>query len=232
MELITSYVKRLAADLSEDSSLSYWKNQLRNKYGLEAKIGEDIHDAGWILREICLILRPIPEALIRACELNTIELRSDMGENREFSPNHGWYVNHSVTLNADIFYHPDQPDDFVDFRGYFLTRPQQTIYHEFSHALDEVLGHISEKGAWMKLSGWSIEPKPGFKRLIIDEPGTPKVVGEMYYDPQIAEFTRFYGSRNPWDDFADATAFYIGNLKDKVPATKRAYLDNLLKKYY
>jgi hypothetical protein len=71
------------------------------------------------------------------------------------------------------------------------------------------------------------------KRLFIKgQGGVPDVIGEMYFDPRIAEFTRFYAKRNSWDDFADSGAYYLGGLKEKVPATKRKYFDNLLKKYY
>jgi len=230
MELITTYIKRFAADLGEDSRLTYWKEQLKNKYGLEVKIGESVHDAGWILREISFILRPIPDELVRACGLDTITLRY-LGTNQERYPNHGYFCGKDVTLNSDIFVNPDQPNDFFNENNYFITRPQQTLIHEIGHALDANFGHISEQEPWMKLSGWSKEYKPGFKQLKIKEKGTPEVIGEMYYSPS-ALFTRAYASRNSWDDFADSFSFFVAGMPDRVPATKRVYLDNLLKKYY
>lgn len=83
----------------------------------------------------------------------------------------------------------------------------------------------------MELSGWSKEPVPGLQRLSIKEPGTPEVIGEMYFDPG-AGFTRFYAKRNPWDDFADSFAFYVAGMKSKVPGNKKEYFDKLLKQYY
>jgi hypothetical protein len=137
-------------------------------------------------------------------------------------------------LNTDIFIHPDQPEDFIDDKGYFLTRAEETLYHEMGHALDSALGDISLQPAWVSLSGWSKEPKPGLERLHIKDKGAPEVIGEYYYDPKYKAngFTRFYAMRNPYDDFADSFSFYISGMKNKVPATKAKYLDNLLKKHY
>jgi hypothetical protein len=154
-----------------------------------------------------------------------------MGRSRFFSPNHGYFVGNQVALNADIFYHPDHPEDFSDGQGHFITRSAETLLHEIGHAFDSQFGDLSLKEDWMELSGWSKEPMPGHKRLIIREPGTPEVVGEMFYAPE-AQFTRFYASRNSYDDWADSFAFYVAGMKTKVPATKRAYFDRLLKKYY
>jgi hypothetical protein len=237
MQLISLFLKRLAQDIGETTNVTYWKEKIKDKYGLTALIGPGVHGAHWILREIYSILSPVPEKLVRDCGFKYIILR-DLGLSKSFYPNHGYFMaqNHSITLNADIFYHPDQPDDFFDHHGYFLSRASQTIYHEAGHGFDAQHGDLSEKDAWMKLSGWSKEPGPGLKRLIINEPGAPKVVGEYYFDPKSeyhgGGFTRFYGKRNPWDDLADCFSMYIGGLKENVPATKRAYLDNLLKKYY
>jgi hypothetical protein len=154
-----------------------------------------------------------------------------MGPNKPYYPNHGYFVGDKVVLNADIFYHPDLPDDFFDHRGYFLTRPQQTFIHELGHGYDEYHSVLSLQDEWLRLSDWNENYQPGLKRLIINDERAPRVIGEWFYNPN-KEFTRFYAKRNPWDDFADSFAFYVGNIRDKVPEEKRGYLDMALKKYY
>ena len=146
-------------------------------------------------------------------------------------------MGNQVALNVDIFYNPDLPDDFFDHHGYFVTRPQQTLIHELGHSYDQHHNDLSLQKNWLSLSDWSENFKPGLKRLIIDEKEAPKIVGEWFYNPEIEKepgggFTRFYAKRNPWDDFADSFAFYVADLKDKVPQRKKTYLDNLLGYYY
>ena len=234
MKIITSSLRRLSFEMNRASETSFWAEKIKSIFGLPSQADSEIDGIHWILRETYNILKPIPPELVKACDVSGLIFRNDMGENHEFSPNHGYYreSNKTVTLNADIFIHPDQPDDFIDQKGYFLTRAEQTLIHEMGHAYDHCHGDLSLQPAWMSLSGWSEEPKLGLKRLRIKEEGTPEVVGEMYYDPKIAEFTRFYGRRNSYDDFADCFGYWVAGLKDKVPEKKAEYLDNLLKKYY
>jgi len=230
--LISSNIKSSVEDLYKVSDPTYWENRLKDIYGLDLKLDPKVHDVPWILRQICSIFEPIPPQLIRDCGVNTLQIKDDMGPNKPHYPNHGFYrpSRDLVALNDDIFYHPDQPDDFFDHRGYFISRPAQTLIHEFGHAFDAAFGDLSIKPEWLRLSGWSETQKPGLKRLIIKDPGVPEVVGEYFYDPK-AGFTRFYAKRNPWDDFADSFSFYVYGMKEKLPANKIAYFDNLLKKY-
>jgi len=229
MITLASHIRKIA----KRSETDFFESKLKDKYGLDVIIGPKVYDAHCILRQICNIFDPVPSALIKKCGIKTLRLRNDMGPNKPYYPNHGYFdTKDEVALNADIFYNPDLPDDFFDHRGYFMTRPQQTLLHEFSHAYDWANGELSKKEAWLKISGWSKEKKPGLKRLIIDEPGTPKVIGEMYYDPKAEGFTRFYARRNSWDDWADSSAFYLGGLRGKVPTKKRPYFDDIYKEYY
>jgi len=225
---VTSYIRKAA----RNTETLLFESQLKNKYGLDIIIGPKVYDAHCILRQICNIFDPIPPALIKKCGIKTLRLRNDMGPNKPYYPNHGYFdTKDEVALNADIFYNPDLPDDFFDHHGYFLDRPTQTLLHEFSHAFDWANGNLSYKDDWTKLSGWSPEYKKGLKRLIINDKRAPKVVGEWFYDPK-SEFTRFYAKRNPWDDWADSSAFYLGKLRSKVPSKKLPYFDNIYKKYY
>ena len=154
-----------------------------------------------------------------------------MGPCKPYYPNHGYFIDNSVTLNSDIFYNPDSPSDFMDYKGYFVTRPEQTLLHEFAHGYDEIHDFLSAKKDWLSLSGWSEKYFPGLKRLVINDKGAPEVKGEWFYDPT-AEFTRFYAKKNPWDDWADSFAFYVSGLKNKVPSKKSDYLKSLLSSYY
>jgi hypothetical protein len=227
---LSSELRKLADFLK--TSYEYWADKIKNTYGIQVQQhnNKEIVDDPVILRQIYLILSRMPAKIVKDCGVNTLSIRNDMGPNRPYYPNHGYYRDRSVTLNADIFYNPDEPIDFKDYRGYFVSRPAQTLIHEFGHAYDEFHGDLSLKSEWLSLSGWSKEPKEGLKRLIINDPGAPKVVGEYYYNPK-AGFVRFYAHRNPWDDMADSFAFYMAGLKDKLPDNKRQYFDRILAKY-
>jgi hypothetical protein len=232
MKTVISSLKKLAFEMNRASEASFWAEKIKSKFGLPCQADSNIDDIHWILRETYSILRPIPPELVKACEISKLIFRF-LGKNKIRYPNHGFYreSDKSITLNTDIFIHPDQPEDFIDHGG-FLTRAEQTLYHEIGHAADAAFGNISLQPTWMKLSGWSKEQKPGLERLHIKEEGAPEVIGEMYYDPKIAKFTRFYARRNSYDDLADSFSMFIGGLKDKVPEKKAEYLNNLLKKYY
>lgn len=227
MKTVASYIRKVASE----SSIAYWADKIRGRYGLNAELGPKVLKGHCILREIAHILEPIPPDLIKDCGINQLLIRNDMGKSKPYYPNHGYFTGNHVALNADIFYNPDLPDDFFDYHGYFVTRPQQTLIHEFGHGFDQHHDNLSLRKNWLTLSNWSENFKPGLKRLIIDEKGAPKVVGEWFFHPD-AEFTRFYAKRNPWDDWADTFAFYAAGLKNKVPLKKAGYFNNLLKTYY
>jgi hypothetical protein len=225
---INTHLKKLSQQFSD---VIHWDSKIKDRFGLSVQADAGVYNYGELLQEIFNILRPIPAGVVKDCGINVLLLKTDMGPNKPFYPNHGYFINHLVALNADMFYHPDQPDDFIDHRGYFLTRAQQTLVHEFGHGYDEYHDTLSLKPARLKLSGWSETPKKGLKQMVIRDQGTPEKRGEWYYDPS-AGFTRFYAKMNPWDDYADCFAFYIGGLRNKIPAEKNAYFDTLLQKYY
>lgn len=223
MVLISSLLKKIAQS-------SEWQDAIRGKFGITCHPKEpgEVLDPT-ILRQSFNILSLMPVKLVKDCGITKLIFSTAMGPNMPYYPNHGYYIDNSVTLNSDIFYHPDVMDDFFDDRGYFLDRPTQTLIHEFAHGYDEFQGNLSGKQDWLDLSGWSPVKKPGLRRLVINQPGQAPVIGEWYYDPK-AGFTRFYAKRNPWDDWADSFSFYVGGLK-KLPDNKAAYFDQLMKKY-
>jgi len=226
MITIASCLKYIASD--------YWSLKLYDDYGIKVELDNGVTEGPFIIRQIFNILNPISASLIKDCDINTILIRSDMGRNKPFYPNHGYYSGNLIALNENIFHEPDLPDDFIDHRGYFVTRPEQTLLHEFGHAYDEHRGNLSLKSDWLKLSGWSETFQPGLKRIHIQESGAPEVIGEWYYNPEIENggFTRFYAKRNPWDDWADSFSFFIANIKNKLPPNKLIYFNKLLEKYY
>ena len=230
METLGHYIRSIYAQFNA-SEKDYWLKKLKSTYDLNVQLTPGVHNGFWIIREICQIFKPIPPELVKACGVKTLNLRDDMGPNKPYYPNHGYFINQEVTLNSDIFHHPDKPDDFVDFRGYFLTRPQQTIIHELGHGFDFHHSDLSTQPAWLKLSGWSQQPGPGLERLHIKDKGVPEILGEWYFDSK-SEFTRFYAQRNPWDDWADSFSFYVAGLRNKVPSKKAGYFSNLLRAYY
>lgn len=226
MQTFASIIRKIA-----DNSL--WQDKIQEKYGIScaSKEPRGVLDP-IILRQTYLNLSKMPVELVKDCGVSKFFYSNNMGESRPFYPNHGYFYpgDKSVTMNVDVYYHPDVMEDFFDHNGYFVDRIFQTLVHEMLHGYDAAHGELSLKPEWLKLSGWSPVSRPGLKRMVINEPGMPAKIGEWYYDPS-AGFTRFYARMNPWDDWADSGAFKLSGL-DKLPANKNAYFDKLLKKYY
>lgn len=224
MKIVTSHLINLSNRLSD---IYFWSEKLQKDYGLNPIIKENVTGIHSILRQIYNILAPVPLGFIKNCGIKNLIIRGDMGPNKPYYPNHGYFVDDKIALNADIFHNPDSPNDFIDHRGYFLTRPQQTLLHELFHGYDAAHNNLSLKPEWLKLSGWSPVPKPGLKRIVIRDSDMPVKYGEWYYNPT-SDFTRFYAKMNPWDDWADSGSFFILGL-DKLPENKKTYFNNLLK---
>lgn len=178
-------------------------------------------------------LKRLPVALVKDCGIKPLKFEN-MGPSREYYPNHGRYMDGTLALNSTLL---DDDRMIVDEKaGAAFNKFDQTLFHELGHGWDEAQcpkGHeqLSTMPEWLNLSGWSEKQKPGLHRIKIREQGTPEVVGEWWFDPN-AGFTRFYGKRNPYDDWADCFSYYVGNLKGKLPQNKTEYFDRYLKKYY
>jgi hypothetical protein len=226
MKTLASTIALLATNIQD-----LWMQKIKDSFGIIVSSKESGYAIDpTVTRQLFRILSNMPAEEVKDCKIYNVHFSFTMGPNLPHYPNHGYYIGNSVTLNVNVFTQPDQPEDFLDPHGYAVNRAAHTVVHEFGHGYEINHDNLSSKPEWMNLSGWSKEPKPGLKRLIIKDPGMPPVIGEMYFDPH-AKFVRFYAKRNNWDDWADSFAFYVLGLKDKLPDNKRKYFDNLLKKY-
>ena len=165
----------------------------------------------------------LPVGLVRSCGIKDLGFK-DQGVSKEFYPNHGYYVDNMLVLNTQLVL---DPQVFLDPSGRALDRFTHTLYHEMGHGFDDLRGDASVQEEWLSLSGWSKEPAAGLSRIVINEPGYPEMLGEWWYSAK-AGFPRFYAKRNPWDDYADCFAFYVGGLKSFLPACKITYFDKAL----
>lgn len=172
-------------------------------------------------------LSRLPHALIAACGIKELGFK-DLGVSREYFPNHGLYVDDKLFLNTQNI---DDPIVHKDGSGRTLDRFEHTLYHELGHGLDKMRDNESQRDPWLSLSGWSKEPFPGGLKVIISEEGCEDVHGTWFYDSK-ASFPRFYAKQAPWEDYADCFAFYVGGLKDFLPAAKIKFLDGILSPYY
>lgn len=195
------------------------------KYGVDASPVPN--DAVLNLNEMQACLDKMGKELIDKCGLKVVNFE-DMGESREFYPNHGYYRDgdSSVTVNSRLI-----SDDYMyRSNGTVMTKFAQTLWHELGHMLDYRLGLVSMEAEWLSLSGWTQSPVKGsgWQNIEIAEPGTESVRDDWWFDPN-AGFTRFYAKRNPWDDFADSFAYYVGGLHEFLPKNKIKYLDEVTK---
>jgi hypothetical protein len=176
------------------------------------------------------IVSQLPQALIKRCNVAIISFE-DLGPSAKYYPNHGKYKpDGGLVLNSRIF---DDPPTTKDDEGIEVPAIRFVLLHEMGHGFDKREDNGREMSLdedWLKLSGWSEEPKKGLMRVKIQEKGYPKVMGEWYYSPK-AGFARFYGRRNPWDDWADSFAYHLLNCKSQLPEGKVAYFDKKLESY-
>jgi hypothetical protein len=200
----------------------YLKDSLQERYGLVVD-GDDVEQ----LSALTVGLSRIPQSLVLESGIKLLGFE-DLGESREYYPNHGYYVGNKLILNTRLL---EDPQVFLASNGRSLNRFEHTLFHELGHGWDEARGLLSEKPEWLVLSGWSKDPQAGLERITIKEDGVPDTVGEWYHSP-VAGFPRFYARRNPWDDFADCFAFYVGGLSGFLPASKIHYLDTALGRYW
>lgn len=202
------------------------KQELMQKYGLLVGEGATPEETSAVRES----LGKIPTKLALDCGIQSMDFE-DMGPSMRYYPNHGKYIDGTLVLNKAIITDPKvEKDDEGNEIGKF----DLIFYHEMGHGYDEAKAKgemLCIEPEWLSLSGWSEKPKKGLMQMVIKQPGKDTLQDPWYYDPK-AGFPRYYGKRNPWDDWADAFAFYIGGVKGKLPENKRKYFDELLGSYY
>jgi len=220
-KLISCYIRKLANELQGKT----WSDRIKEEFDIHIDSDTKVE----YLINLYNDLSKIPAKIIKDCKIKILKFE-DLGPSKEYYPNHGVYTSDgTLILNYRMF---DDPELFEDGSGKSMSRFTHTLYHELGHGFDMLEGEeFSLKPKWIELSGWSEDPKPGLKRIIIREQGCPEIRGEWFYDPN-SVFSRFYGKRNPWDDYADTFSFYVGGLKGIISDSKIKYFDDVLKKYY
>ena len=222
-------LRKLASDLKEAAKRDAISD-IKADYGIDIEEGPD--ECVEALRDS---LKRMPKDLVKDCGIKTLAFK-DLGPSKEYYPNHGVYCNNVLTLNSQLLNDPML--DVEPESENSLNKFDQTLFHELGHGWDEVKGdkkgfgtELSFKPEWTGLSGWSEQPKIGLKRIVIREADSPELRGEWCYSPD-SGFTRFYAKRNPWDDWADSFAYYVGGLKSFLPENKINYFEDKLGSYY
>lgn len=222
-------LRKTAAELNDYSDKAEVLRRIKSIYDIKIDPNTD----PGCLKILDESLKRLPPELIRDCGIKIMGF-DDLGPSKEYFPNHGKYMDGTLVLNSRLI---EDPLLLVDFEsGGSLNKFDQTLYHELGHGWDEkqdqggTLGQLSLEVEWLGLSGWSKEPQPGLKRIIIRDEGTPEIKGEYYYSPD-AQFTRFYAKRSPCEDWADTFSYYVGGLKSFLPDNKVKYFDGKLSRY-
>ena len=204
---------------------------IRDRYGILVNPEADIE----CLRMLKDSLNYVSPELVKECGIKGLDFE-DLGPSKEYYPNHGVYRdNGTLVLNIQLL---DDPLLIAEAdSGRAMNKFDQTLYHEMGHGFDHEHrvsdkedGDLSLQKEWMGISKWSKEPKPGLHRIRIKDKGTPELVGEYYFSPD-AKFTRFYGKRNPYDDWADCFSYYVAGLRSFLPEDKLKYFDKRIKKF-
>jgi hypothetical protein len=212
------------AKKATDPGLIRTPSGLYSRYGIEFVTGSD----PLLVSLVADALEVMPDQLVRDCGIKRFGFE-DLGESKEYYPNHGYYVNDTLVLNSKL------PEDQILFSDpstdKSMNRLEHTLYHELGHGWDAKMGDLSIKPEWLDLSSWSESRVDGHVRIVINDGDSPEMVGEWCYSPD-AKFVRFYARRNPWDDFADTFSFFVKGQKGFVPPEKAAYFDSRLGKYY
>lgn len=223
---ISSYIRSYGELLCLAANNEDGSSELMQKYGMLTGENADPSQIS-ALRES---LGRLPTKLAVDCGIHSMDF-ADLGPSMEYYPNHGRYQGGTLILNKNIL-----TDSKVekDQDGNKINKFDLIFYHELGHGFDESKARgdmLCIEPNWLSLSGWSQEPKKGLKRMVLKCPGKPTLRDDWYYDPR-AGFPRYYGKRNPWDDWADCFAFYVGGVKGRLPENKRIYFDGLLGEYY
>lgn len=163
--------------------------------------------------ELDKILDVVPNEVLDG-GVRLISVDGRFGASKSKYPNHGRYYDeaHKILLNPNIF---GEKTEFTSDQGEKLLKVQHTLLHEVGHSIDDRYG-FSAKKEWLALSGWRYigdeEPPQGYERLHLKEDGRTTLKGIWAYKKG-TEFCRWYGARNPKEDFCECFSFAAMNAK-------------------
>lgn len=225
---IARILREAAENLSDIDKKRSVISDIKKEYGIRVDPDIDL-DHLVSLRQSLLRLDP---GLVEDCGITDLGFE-DLGPSAKYYPNHGKYKDGKLILSTHLFEDPFLEVDIAE--GSNLNKLDQIFYHELGHGWDERKSdtdlELSLHPDWLALSGWSDRPVKGHKRLIIKEHGYPELKGEFYYSPE-ARFVRYYGKRNPLDDWADTFAYYVARMFSFIPQEKKRYFDKKVGRHY
>jgi ADP-ribose pyrophosphatase YjhB (NUDIX family) len=105
-----------------------------------------------------------------------------------------------------------------------------TLVHEVGHSLYKALTP-QEQLAWLRISGWYPGSKAGQAPAYVEKrPGWEHNISRWTHKVG-AKFSRYYGEKNPDEDFADCFAFYLMNKAHEIGDEKKAFFDAYIQQH-
>lgn len=200
LKISTEFVKSLTPENFRDSILENHGVALGDSVSFEHAKALDA------------ILDKLPREFVDD-KIKKISTDARFGSSKRKYPNHGRYLpdDKKVVLNPDIF---GKETSYVDGQNKPVTTLAHTLLHEIAHGIDDKYG-LSDKKEWREISGWKYigldgEPAEGSERLLLKEDGKTMLKGRWSYKTGTT-FARWYGARNPAEDFCESFVFaYLG----------------------
>lgn len=198
-------LRKLKVDVQKGGDVSEedFRHEMLERFGVKLGGSVDHKQAC----EIARVLSMFPEDVMED-RVETISVDGRFGTSKKNYPNHGRYYEDSkrIVLNPHIF---GEDTDYETDSGEKIEKVMHTLVHEIAHSIDDKHG-LSNKKEWRALSGWRYigdrEPNEGEDRMLLKEGDVVTLKGKWAHKKDAA-FPRWYGGRNPKEDFCEAFAF-------------------------